>query len=177
MIFDEFIEYRMVELNIISNRFDICDLFKDKRFFIINYKSIDKQAYDVRGLSYFYNIIKSVKDKIIIFHYPLPRKDRLLLVKFLTEILSDLNIVFINESYTKMTSYGFNSSTSELLYSCDLSLSITINDNIKIIKNKDRLDMYLPSSIQRDEKYIDGVYLKTRRAIKLYQILEMDFFY
>jgi len=176
VIFEEFIEYRMIELNIKSNLFDVCDLFKDKRFYVINYKSVDKQAYEIRGLSYFYNLIKSVKDKIIVFDYPLSKKDKMLLYRYSRDYINS-NIIFINEFYTKMTSYGFNPNTSELLYLCDLSLSIAINDDIKIIKNKDRLDMYLPSSIQRDEKYIDGVYLKTRRAIKLYQILEMDFFY
>lgn len=177
MIFQEFYHYNIIELNVKSDiRFNCWDLFKDKGFHLIEYDSIDKQAYEIRGLSYFYNLIKSVKDKIIVFDYPLPKKDKMQLARFLIDNVSNLNIIFINESYQKMNSngFGFSNSYSELLYLCDLSLSITINqDIIKIIKNKDRLDIYLSNSIQKDEKYIESVYLKTKRARKLYQILDI----
>lgn len=161
MIFEELNQYRLIELNIKSDiRFNCWDLFKDKRFYLIEYDSIDKQAYEIRGLSYFYNLIKSVKDKIIVFDYPLSKKDKMLLCRYSRDYINS-NIIFINPY------------TSPLLYLCDLSLSITINqDIIKIIKNKDRLDIYLSSSIQKDEKYIESIYLKTKRARKLYQILD-----
>lgn len=174
MIFEELNQYRLIELNIKSDiRFNCWDLFKDKRFYLIEYDSIDKQAYEIRGLSYFYNLIKSVKDKIIVFDYPLSKKDKMLLCRYSRDYINS-NIIFINDIYEKVTSNRFsNPYTSPLLYLCDLSLSITINqDIIKIIKNKDRLDIYLSSSIQKDEKYIESIYLKTKRARKLYQILD-----
>lgn len=174
MIFQEFNQYKLIELNVKSDiRFNCWDLFKDKRFYLIDYESIDKQAYDIRGLSYFYSLIKSLKDKIIVFDYPLSKKDRILLATYSRDYTNS-NVIFINHTYENIKSNGFsNSYNSELLYLCDLSLFIKIDgDNIKIIENKDRLDIYLPSSIQRDVKNIESVYLKTKRARKLYQILD-----
>lgn len=170
MIFQELNQYRLIELNVKSDiRFNCWDLFKDKGFHLIEYDSIDKQAYEIRGLSYFYNLIKSLKDKIIVLDYPLPKKDKILLASYLRDYTNS-NCIFINHTYEEMTSNRFS---NELLYCCDLSLFIKIDGGIiKIIENKDRLDIYLPSSIQRDEKYIESVYLKTKRARKLYQILD-----
>jgi len=172
MIFQEFYHYNIIELNVYSDiYFDFNSLFSDKkRFFLINDETIDHQAYNIRGLSHIHNLIKDNLNKTIVLDFQLSKIDKSTLLHSLHKYVAS-SIIILNRGYLKMN--GFSSKySSDITHLSSLSLSININkDKIKIIENKDRLDIYLPSSIQRDEKNIENIYLKTKRARKLYQIL------